>query len=429
MLKNLVEETANNPGTGTTVTLAGAPSGRLTWRGSGFANGAQVFYFITDSTIGEWGIGTLTLAASDTLSRDTVLGNTAGTNVKLNFTGACRVYNALPAERSLYVGQSAVALSGDITITKAAPQISLEKTASGQSAVVTGGRLGAIRWSMHLGNATAESGVGNVGSDFSIDRYNDAGTLIGTAFSIARSSGVVTVGTLAVTGAVTAGGTVTAPLVAAADLTVAGSKMWEPGDIKTTARSTPGAGWLLCDGSAVSRTTYAALYAAIGDTFGAGNGTTTFNLPDFRDKFLRGSSAGVGTNGGSTTGTTSSNGSHNHTGAVGGTAITIGQMPSHGHTGYTSLNGAHYHLSGTTGLYAAYGGGTVNTSIRLYTDGPENTISLAPTSTEPNHQHSVDVYPVGNDETHTHSIANDGAHTHTVSTVPPWVGVNYVIKT
>jgi hypothetical protein len=47
-------------------------------------------------------------------------------------------------------------------------------------------------------------------------------------------------------------------------------------------------GWLLCDGSAVSRTTYAALFSTIGTAYGSGNGTTTFNLPDFRGRFLRG---------------------------------------------------------------------------------------------------------------------------------------------
>jgi microcystin-dependent protein len=41
-------------------------------------------------------------------------------------------------------------------------------------------------------------------------------------------------------------------------------------------------GWLLCDGSAVSRTTYAPLFAVIGTTYGAGDGSTTFNLPDMR---------------------------------------------------------------------------------------------------------------------------------------------------
>lgn len=47
-------------------------------------------------------------------------------------------------------------------------------------------------------------------------------------------------------------------------------------------------GWLLCDGSAVSRTTYATLFAAIGTTYGTGDGSTTFNLPDFRGVFPKG---------------------------------------------------------------------------------------------------------------------------------------------
>lgn len=53
------------------------------------------------------------------------------------------------------------------------------------------------------------------------------------------------------------------------------------------ADSAPG-GWLLCDGSAVSRTTYAALFALIGTTYGAGDSSTTFNLPDLRGDFVRG---------------------------------------------------------------------------------------------------------------------------------------------
>ena len=47
-------------------------------------------------------------------------------------------------------------------------------------------------------------------------------------------------------------------------------------------------GWLTCDGTAVSRTTYSDLYTAIGTTWGSGDGTTTFNLPDLRGAFLRG---------------------------------------------------------------------------------------------------------------------------------------------
>jgi hypothetical protein len=49
-------------------------------------------------------------------------------------------------------------------------------------------------------------------------------------------------------------------------------------------------GWLHCDGSAVSRDTYSLLYSKIGDTYGNGDGSTTFNLPDLQDEFIRGSS-------------------------------------------------------------------------------------------------------------------------------------------
>jgi len=62
-----------------------------------------------------------------------------------------------------------------------------------------------------------------------------------------------------------------------------------PGTIVATARATAPTGWLLCDGSAVSRTgANADLFAAIGTTYGAGNGTSTFNLPDFRGRVIVG---------------------------------------------------------------------------------------------------------------------------------------------
>lgn len=60
------------------------------------------------------------------------------------------------------------------------------------------------------------------------------------------------------------------------------------GVVQAFAGSTTPQGWLLCDGSAVSRTDYADLYAVIGDTYGAGDGSTTFNLPNLVDKFIQG---------------------------------------------------------------------------------------------------------------------------------------------
>ena len=61
------------------------------------------------------------------------------------------------------------------------------------------------------------------------------------------------------------------------------------GVVQAFAGNTVPDGWLLCDGSAISRTDYADLYAVIGDTYGNGDGSTTFNLPNLVDKFVEGS--------------------------------------------------------------------------------------------------------------------------------------------
>ncbi len=66
---------------------------------------------------------------------------------------------------------------------------------------------------------------------------------------------------------------------------------WSPGNYKLHAGSTLETGWLWCDGTAVSRTTYAALFAVIGTTYGAGDGVNTFNVPDLRGR----SPVGLGT--------------------------------------------------------------------------------------------------------------------------------------
>ena len=108
-------------------------------------------------------------------------------------------------------------------------------------------------------------------------------------------------------------------------------------------------GWLLCDGSAVSRTTYANLYAAIGTTYGVGDGTATFNLPDARSRSTVGSNsqntvgggivANVGLGAGLTArarGAAFGVESHSQT-------LTSSHLPSHAHT----IN-EHTH-SGTTG--------------------------------------------------------------------------------
>jgi len=75
------------------------------------------------------------------------------------------------------------------------------------------------------------------------------------------------------------------------------------GTMAPFAASTPPAGWLKCNGAAISRGTYGALFARIGTTWGAGDGTTTFNLPDLRGEFLRGWDDGRGVDAGRGIGT------------------------------------------------------------------------------------------------------------------------------
>ena len=87
------------------------------------------------------------------------------------------------------------------------------------------------------------------------------------------------------------------------------------GEVAFFARTTPPSGWLKANGAAVSRTTYAALFAAIGTTFGAGDGSSTFNLPDLRGEFVRGLDDGRNVDGGRRLGTNQGDAIRNITGA------------------------------------------------------------------------------------------------------------------
>jgi microcystin-dependent protein len=106
----------------------------------------------------------------------------------------------------------------------------------------------------------------------------------------------------------------------------------------------PATGWLMCDGSAVLRSAYPALFAAISTRFGAGDGSTTFNLPNLQDRVPVGASGtkAVGSTGGESAHTT-----------------TITELPLHSHNGVTA--------GGTTG-----GGTSGNTDVDHYHAGTTN---------------------------------------------------------
>lgn len=141
------------------------------------------------------------------------------------------------------------------------------------------------------------------------------------------------------------------------------------GLISAWSTGTAPTGWLVCDGSAVSRVTYADLYSVIVDTAGSGDGSTTFNVPDFRGRFLRhvdGSAnrdpdkasrpamnSGGNANNNVFSVQTSEIGPHTHT----QNAHTHTAAHNHGSGGLgTTVAGAHSHGLGTRDLIAAHGG-------------------------------------------------------------------------
>ena len=150
------------------------------------------------------------------------------------------------------------------------------------------------------------------------------------------------------------------------------------GAVMAFAMSTAPANWLECNGSAVSRTTYATLFSAIGTAFGSGDGSTTFNVPDMRGEFARGWDNGAGVDPGRVfgttqaaamlnhthSGTTSSVGDHTHTlpgqiifgnGSPTGTSIAAGPGSNLYQSNITGAAGGHNHTV-TTGNPSAGGG-------------------------------------------------------------------------
>ena len=148
------------------------------------------------------------------------------------------------------------------------------------------------------------------------------------------------------------------------------------GTVLHSARTTAPSGWFVCDGSAVSRTTYARLFSAIGTTFGTGDGSTTFNLPDLRDEFIRGAngvSRPVGTS------ESDSFGSHSHSGA-------------------TNSAGAHTH-SITTGNNSSGGQGVVE-------DAQTSPAGVtASTNSAGSHTHTFTTNATGGAETRPRNVA------------------------
>lgn len=174
-----------------------------------------------------------------------------------------------------------------------------------------------------------------------------------------------------------------------------------PGIVQMWAGSSEPNGWLFCSGQAVSRTTYAALFNEIGTTFGNGDGSTTFNVPDLRDRSPLGentmgaSDANRVTN--TSTGLGNSGGADQHT-------LSNAEMPSHNHGGGT-------------------GNASSNSLPRTDTSGSGSASGFAFDDGGPN-------APLSNYNLsgHNHSISTSGSD-NAHNNMHPFLALNFIIKT
>lgn len=168
-------------------------------------------------------------------------------------------------------------------------------------------------------------------------------------------------------------------------------------------------GYLLCDGAAVSRTEYAALFSTLGTAFGVGDGSTTFSLPDLRARFV------FGANSTYTRGETG--GEVNHT-------LTASEMPVHSHS--CSDGGSHTHTmeSGGEHTHSSGASGTISVSKG---DGTSGTSTVGKGGTADTGSAGLHTHELGTALDHTHSIGNvGGGNAH--NNMPPYIALAYIIR-
>lgn len=197
------------------------------------------------------------------------------------------------------------------------------------------------------------------------------------------------------------------------------------GIIQMFAGSTAPNGWLICDGSTVSRSTYGDLFKVIGTTYGAGNSNTTFTLPDMRGRLPIG--AGTGTS--LTTRTLGAN--------LGAETVTLAQtnLPPHTHTATVGTQSANHTHTGTSGGHSA--NHTHSYGLPIGTTGSQvgiiDTLTGSSSGTpltggnSVGHTHSTTFGTQS--ATHTHSVTNSNTGSGTpFGIMPPSIAVNFIIK-
>ena len=189
-----------------------------------------------------------------------------------------------------------------------------------------------------------------------------------------------------------------------------------PGVVLPYAGAVAPEGWLLCDGTAISRTTYGSLFSAISTTYGTGDGSTTFTLPDFRGVYPRGAGTNSTTNYGGVTGHTPAGGS---LGSKGGQKTAKNGLGNAASGISVSLNGMNQN--------AAHGHsiGNVRRAGLLYANGP-----YGPAWEDAGTGTLTSAASVNTD--HVHTLSSGSATAQIISgdteTTPSFLAVNYIIK-
>jgi microcystin-dependent protein len=187
------------------------------------------------------------------------------------------------------------------------------------------------------------------------------------------------------------------------------------------AGSTAPYGYLVCDGSAISRADYPSLFAALGTSHGSGDGSTTFNLPDYRGRFMRGVDG--------TAGRDPDTASRTAMAAGGNTGDAVGSVQGHSFQTHTHAQNAHTH---TQNAHDHVFSGTVNSADAAAV--PANYLQATASSTNAS---SFDVDYVASatatnqNTTATNQNAVGSGATSQASaneTRPVNVSVNYIIK-
>jgi microcystin-dependent protein len=354
-----VKETSTTTGTGT-LTLSGAVTGFRAF--STLGDGNSCYYTVEHSNGSEWevGIGTYT-SSGTTLSRTTILASSNSNNAVSFSSGTKYVWLNFSAMSATTAALLPIAANSTATLDRTHSFV----TCNNSGACTLTLPAASVPFVLHIKKTSSDPTllvtIQRAGSD-TID--GQTSIALSTQFDSVK---------------LVADGSSTWHI---AEWYISSATTQPSGTVESFAGSTVPAGWIECDGSAVSRTTYADLFSILSTTWGSGDGSTTFNIPDLRGRTIIGVGTGTGLTARTLGGT---GGAETH-------MLATSEMPAHNHSVLSSAGGYYVYNGAATGTHnwGISGGGNNFSSIQGFTD----------------------------------SRGGDGSHNN----MQPWAALKYIIK-